>query len=105
MTIKAEAANAGTFAASYKSPIINRQDTYKNNYKSEATLETRKRGKIIKLFRCFGCDGCFSVVLMSGCLMICKKCLIFERSESERQRKLFIEKTINKIGIFLRRRV
>jgi len=84
---------------------FNQQSNYVVNYKSELDTETRQKGKIVKLFRCFGCDRCFSDKMMSGFLIICKDCLVSEQIEDERSRKRFVEKMLNKIGVFLRRRV
>ncbi len=102
---KSEAANAGTLAASCGSLIENQQTLDTDNYKAEMVSETRKKGKFIKLFRCFGCDRCFSAKMMSGFLIICKNCMVSERIENERSRRRFVEKTLNKIGVFLRRRI
>ncbi len=102
---KTETANAGTFAASYESLIKNQQTFDTNNYKAEAVSETRKKGKVIRLFRCFDCDRCFSARMMSSFLVICKNCLIAEQLGDERSRQRLVEKTLNKIGIFLRRRI
>lgn len=105
MKDKTEAANAGTFAASYKSPIFNQQTFDYDNYKSERTAETRRTGRVIKLFRCFECDRCYSANLMSGFLMICRNCQSSGHLENERERQRFVEKTLKKIGVFLRRRI
>lgn len=102
---KAEAANAVTFAASYKSPIFNQQPFDIDNYKSKPAAETRQTGRVIRLFRCFGCDRCYSAKLMSGFLMICRKCQSSGQFENERERQRFVEKTLKKIGAFLGRRI
>ena len=102
---KTKTVSAGTFTASYKSLIENQQTFDTNHYKYEAVSDTRKKGKVIKLFRCFGCDRCFSAKLMSGFLIICKNCLIAEQLDSESSRQRFVEKTLSKIGVFLRRRI
>ncbi len=105
MNGKTKAANAGTFAASYKSLINNQQTFNTKNYIADPALDTRKNGKVVRLYRCFDCDGCFSIKMMSGFLMICKHCLTFERIGDKRSRERFVEKMLNKIGVFLRRRV
>ena len=102
---KVKAVNTGIFTASYKSLIKNQQTFDTNDYKSETVSETRKTGNVIRLFRCFGCDRCFSAKLMSGFLIFCKDCLNAEQLENERSRQRFVEKTLTKIGAFLRRRV
>ncbi len=102
---KAEAANARTFAASYKSLIKNQQTFDIEDYKSERAAETRRKGRVIKLFRCFGCDRCYSAKLMSGFLMICRNCQSSEHLVNERSRQRFVEKTLKKIGVFLGRRI
>ncbi len=89
----------------HKMLIFNQHLNYNNDYKSDADSDTRQTWKIIKLFRCFGCNKCFTAKRMSGLLIICKSCLISERIEDERSRKRLIEKALGKIGVFLRRRV
>lgn len=105
MIVNAKAADALTSAASYKTLIKNQQTFTTDNYKAEKVLKTRRSGKIIKLFRYFGCDKCYEAKLMSSFLMICTNCFSPEHFENERSRQRFIEKTLNKIGTFLRRRI
>ncbi len=105
MERKTKGSNAGTFNPSNKLLIKNQQTFDINNYKSQWGIETRKKGKAIELFRCFGCDQCFLATTMSGFLIICRNCLASEQIENERSRQRFIEKMLNKIGVFLRRRV
>ncbi len=93
----------GTIAPSFIALIKNHQTSNQNNYKSESVSETRPKGKVIRLFRCFGCDRCFSAKKMSGFLIICRNCLISELIENERTRQRFVEKTLNKFGRFARR--
>lgn len=105
MLEKTKAANATTFTASQNLPMMNQQTNIQNNYKAKVVVETRRNGKVIKLFRCFGCDNYYGAKLMSSFLMICTNCFSSERFENERSRQRFIEKTLKKIGTFLRRRI
>ena len=105
MNGKTKAVNVPALTASYKSLITNQQTFVTNNYNSEPDTETRKKGKVVKLFRCFVCEQCFSATTMSGFLIICKNCLASEQIENERSRQRFVKTMLNKIGVFLRRRV
>ncbi len=100
---KTKAASVGAFAASQNLPMMNQQTIIQHNYKAKVVVETRRNGKVIKLFRCFGCDKCYGAKLMSSFLMICTNCFSPERFENERSRQRFIEKMLKKIGTFLRR--
>ncbi len=105
MNYKSETANARTFAVSKTSLIKNQQTFNANDYKAETIVETRQKGKVIKLFRCFGCNECFPAERMGAFLVICPKCLNLEHFEDKRMRQRFITKTLNKIGTFLGRRI
>ncbi len=85
--------------------IFNHLSNYNVNYKSNSDLKTRQKGKVIKLFRCFGCDRCFSATMMSGFLIICNNSLAVVQLEDEPSRQRFVEKTLKKIGAFLGRRI
>ena len=85
--------------------IFNHLSNYNVNYKSNSDLKTRQKGKVIKLFRCFDSDRCFSAEMMSGFLIICKNCLASEHIENEHSQQRFVEKMLNKISVFLRRRI
>ena len=105
MNNKTQAANAGTFAASYELLIKNQQAFDVKNYKSDLDAGTSLEGKIVKLFRCFGCDKCFSAKMMSSILIICKQCLMTETFQDEGLRRRFVERTLNKFGKFARRHI
>lgn len=68
-------------------------------------ISNEKPRKVIRLFKCFGCCGNYSERRMSGCLAICRKCFRDWQSLDKRVRQRSIEKTLNKIGGFLRRRI
>lgn len=61
--------------------------------------------KVIRLYQCFGCGENLTARKMSGCLAICRNCFKNWQFENERTRQRFIEKTLNKIGGFLRGRI
>lgn len=61
--------------------------------------------KVVRLYQCFGCGENVTARRMSGCLAICRKCFKEWQIEGERARRRLIEKTLNKIGGFLRGRV
>lgn len=103
MTSNKKPLGAGTLNGFKLKLSFNQPTNYITDYKSETNSETRQKVRVIKLFRCFGCDRCFSTRLMSSFLVICKSCLISERIESERSPQRFVEKTLSKIGGFLRR--
>lgn len=105
MKDRTEVVNAVTFTASYNLLIKNQQTFDTDNYKSASNSDTRETGKIIRLFRCFGCDKCFSAQMMSGFLMVCKNCLNAEHIEDERTRRRFSEKILKRIDKFLRGRL
>ncbi len=103
MNINVKVGSVPALPTSKNLPNINRQTNIQNNYKAKVVVETRRNGKVIKLFRCFGCDKCYGAKLMSSFLMICTNCFSPERFENERSRQRFIEKMLKKIGTFLRR--
>ncbi len=70
-------------------------------------LGLMKPSKVIRLFPCFGCEKSFTAKKMSTCLVICKACYSAATAQDKGKvaRSNFVEKTLNNIHKFLRRRV
>ncbi|MBA3335405.1 MAG: hypothetical protein H0T08_07330 [Acidobacteria bacterium] len=59
--------------------------------------------KIIRLFRCFGCEKNFALPKMSSCLVLCRGCHTAARDKGKHAKQNFTAKTLNAIHGFLRR--
>ena len=69
---------------------------------AEGLFEHLKQNrKVIKLRRCFACNGCFSPSKFSQFYGICKNCLS-NRDEPESARRKFAARAINNISKILR---
>lgn len=67
------------------------------------TLEESR--KIVRLYRCFGCQKSFSVQKMSHCLAICKSCYVAAQDKGKVAQNNFIETALRSFGKFLRRQI
>jgi hypothetical protein len=71
---------------------------------SRQELKRNRTRAVIRLIRCFACEGCFGSHKMSNCLAICKSCYaaILENSNGcDRE----IEKVLSRIRKYLRGRL
>ncbi len=70
-------------------------------------LSAMKQPNVVRLYYCFGCERHFAVHKMRNCLAICKPCYATATAQNKGRiaRINFVEKTLNNIKKFLRRRV
>jgi len=70
-------------------------------------IAVMKPSKVIRLHRCFACEGNFTTKKMSSALVICKACYASATAEGKGKiaRNNFVEKALNNFQKFLRRRV
>lgn len=61
--------------------------------------------KVVKLYPCFACDRNVSVRRMSRCLIVCKECWKTVPGKGPVAKRNFVDRTLNNIHRFLRRRV
>ncbi|MEJ7862369.1 MAG: hypothetical protein WKF90_12130 [Pyrinomonadaceae bacterium] len=59
--------------------------------------------KVVKLYRCFGCQKNFALPKMSSCLVLCRGCHTAARDKGKHAKNNFTAKTLNAIHGFLRR--
>jgi len=59
--------------------------------------------KVIRLYRCFGCDKNFALRRMSSCLILCRGCHTSAQDKGKTAQRNFTAKTLNAIHGFLRR--
>jgi len=78
-----------------------KQETLQSNLETNLT----RHKKVIRLYRCFGCEKSFTARKMSNCLVICRECYSAAQGKGRIARKNFVEKTLNNFHKFLRRRV
>jgi hypothetical protein len=85
-----------------KSNTLSNQETLQSNI-----FAVMKSSKVIRLHRCFACEKSFAVKKMSSALIICKACLSKATTQGKGKvaRNNFVEKALNNIQKFLRRRV
>jgi len=62
-------------------------------------------GKIIRLYRCFACDGHFPASRMSAALVVCRECLRASQAKGRIARLNQIGRIANKFRKFLRGRI
>lgn len=62
-----------------------------------------QKPRIIRLYRCFGCDRNFAPLKMSTCLSVCRDCLQKFRNLKAHTQQRFLDRTIARIRDFLRR--
>ena len=62
-----------------------------------------QKPKIIRLYRCFGCDRNFALLKMSACLAICRVCLQELRTSDTRVAERSLDRTLGRIKDFFRR--
>jgi hypothetical protein len=61
--------------------------------------------RVIRLFRCFCCEKNCTALKMSNCLAVCRECYNTAQSKGAIGKRNFVEKTLNNLHKFLRRRV
>lgn len=58
--------------------------------------------KVVRLYRCFGCQKNFALPKMSSCLVLCRICHVAMRDKGKTAKNNFTAKTLNSIHGFLR---
>lgn len=106
--IKADASNIGS-----RNPLdssANNQCLFIFDYAEKADelqsillAELKENKKVIRLFRCYGCEKHYALKKMSSCLIICRKCFLRSREKGKIAQNNFVEKAVNNLRIFFRR--
>lgn len=79
--------------------------TTEEKLQSNLLASISQNPKVVRLYHCFGCQKSFGVKKMSNCLVICKGCFALAQEKGERAQRNFIDRTLNNVHGFLRRRV
>ncbi len=58
--------------------------------------------KVVRLYRCFGCQKNFALPKMSSCLVLCRACHTAAQDKGKTAKNNFTAKTLNSIHGFLR---
>lgn len=69
------------------------------------TVNLARHKKVIRLYRCFGCEKNRTAQKMSNCLVVCRDCYNAAQDKGKIARRNFVEKTLNNFHKFLRRRI
>lgn len=90
--------------------INNAFDVFDNTEKREelqsgllAVMKPAK--KVVRLYRCFGCQKNFALLKMSNCLVLCRCCHTATQDKGKTAKNNFTAKTLNSIHGFMRRQL
>ena len=110
---KSEKSDAGNIAS--KNPFDHFADNQRlfdfdyakktDELQSNLLANFRRNQKVIRLFRCFACDQNRTANKMSNCLAVCRECYDAAQDKGKTGKRNFVEKTLNNLHKFLRRRV
>ncbi|MEJ7847556.1 MAG: hypothetical protein WKF92_05660 [Pyrinomonadaceae bacterium] len=72
---------------------------------AEIIERTMRPGKVVRLYRCFACNGNFSASKLSTTLVLCRECLKQSKGKGRIARSNQIDRIANNFRIFLRGRL
>jgi hypothetical protein len=72
---------------------------------SNLATHLARHKRVIRLFRCFCCNRNCTAQKMSNCLAVCRDCYNAAQGKGATAKRNFVEKTLNNLHKFLRRRV
>lgn len=105
---KAEAEDFGPKTNDYfadNQKVFSVSDATTDLKKVEATVENILRpGRVIRLYKCFGCQEHFALLKMSSALVLCRGCWKQFQAKGRTARRNQVDRIVNTIRIFLRRR-
>ena len=88
-----------------KSDFVNYYDENQAKLQTILLEKMKPAPKIIRLFRCFGCNNNFALSKMSGCLVLCRTCHKTALDKGKVAKSNFTERTLNNVRGFLRRQI
>lgn len=72
------------------------------NLQSNLLAVMKPAKKVVRLYRCFGCQKNFALPKMSSCLILCRTCHATAQDKGKIAKNNFTAKTLNRIHGFLR---
>lgn len=72
---------------------------------SNLAAHLKRHKRVIRLYRCFSCEENRTAQKMSNCLAVCRECYSGAQNKGTIGKRNFVEKTLNNLNKFLRRRV
>ena len=67
--------------------------------------QLRRKQKVVRLYRCLGCNGNFAIKKFSSIPVICRKCNVALQEKGDIAKRNFVDRTVNKVHKILGGRV